>query len=161
MKTLVVFYSLDGNTEFMAGILAKKLQADLVKLQLKKPYAVEGFKKFFLLGMRAVFKSKPKLANETIDISRYDNIVIGTPVWAGSQSTPINSFIKQYKFSDKKVALFVCSGGPDVEKCFAKMKKALGENDFVGEIDFVEPIKNGKDEAASKAEQWAQSLKFS
>ena len=41
MKTLVVFYSLDGNTEFIAGILANKLQADLVKLELEKPYAVE------------------------------------------------------------------------------------------------------------------------
>lgn len=160
MKTLVVFYSLDGNTEFVAGILANKLQADLVKLELEKPYAVEGFKKFFLLGMRAIFNSKPKLANENIDISHYDNIVIGTPVWAGLQSAPINSFIKQYKISGKKVALFVCSGGPDVDKCFAKMKKALSENDFVGEIDFVEPIKNGKDEATLKAEQWAQSLKF-
>lgn len=160
MKTLVVFYSLDGNTEFMAGILANKLQADLVKLELEKPYAVEGFKKYFLLGMRAIFNSKPKLANEAIDISCYDNIVIGTPVWAGSQSAPINSFIKQYKFSGKKVALFVCSGGPDVDKCFTKMKKALGENDFVGEIDFVEPVKNGKEEATSKAERWAQSLKF-
>lgn len=160
MKTLVVFYSLDGNTEFMAGILANKLQADLVKLELEKPYAVEGFKKYFLLGMSSLFNSKPKLANENIDISRYDNIVIGTPVWAGSQSVPINSFIKQYKFSGKKVALFVCSGGPDVDKCFTKMKKALGENDFVGEIDFVEPVKNGKEVATSKAEQWAQSLKF-
>jgi len=160
MKTLVVFYSLDGNTEFIAGILANKLQADLVKLELEKPYAVEGFKKYFLLGMRAVFNSKPKLANENIDISRYDNIVIGTPIWAGSPSAPINSFVKQYEFSNKKVALFVCSGGPGVEKCFAKIKKALGENEFVGEIDFVEPIKNGKDEATTKAEQWVQSLKF-
>ena len=160
MKTLVVFYSLDGNTEFVAGILANKLQADLVKLELEKPYTVKGFKKFLLLGMRAIFNSKPKLANENIDISHYDNFVIGTPVWAGAQSAPLNSFIKLYKISGKKVALFVCSGGPDVDKCFTKMKKALGENDFVGEIDFVEPVKHGKEEATSKAEQWAQSLKF-
>lgn len=160
MKTLVVFYSLEGNSEFIAGAIAKQLQADIVKLETVKPFPKEGFGKFFKGGMSVVFKSKPKLANENIDISGYDNIVIGTPVWAGGFSSPVNTFINNYKFAGKKVALFLTSGGPDVEKCYAKMKKALDGNEFVGEIDFIEPIKTGKDEAAKKAEQWAESLAF-
>lgn len=160
MKTLVVFYSLEGNTEFVAGVLANKLKADLMKLETVKPFPTEAPAKFFKGGMSAVFKAKPKLSNKSIDIKQYDNIVIGSPVWASTHASPINSFIKQYRFTGKKVALFVCSGGPDVEKCFTKLKKALGENSFVGEIDFIEPLKNGKDEAAQKAEQWAQSLLF-
>lgn len=160
MKTLVVFFSLEGNSEFIAGVIAKQLKADIVKLETVKPFAKEGFKKFFNGGMSVVFKLKPKLTNQNIDLSGYDNIVIGTPVWAGGFSSPINTFISNYKFTGKKVALFLTSGGPDVEKCCAKMKKALSGNEVVGEIDFVEPIKNGKDEAAKKAEQWAASLLF-
>ena len=160
MKTLVVFYSLEGNSEFVAGVIAKKLQADIVKLETVKPFQTEGFGKFFKGGMSVVFKSKPKLKNQNVNVSQYDNIIIGTPVWASGYSAPVNSFINQYKFTGKKVALFLTSGGPDVEKCFAKMKKALGENDYVGQIDFIEPLKKGKDEAAKTAEKWAEGLKF-
>lgn len=160
MKTLVVFYSLEGNSEFVAGVIAKKLQADIVKLETVKPFPTEGFGKFFIGGMSVTFKSKPKLANKDIDVSGYDNIVIGAPVWAGSFASPVNTFISKYKFTGKKVGLFLTSGGPEVEKCFVKLKKALGENDFVGEIDFIEPLKKGKDEAAKTAEKWAEGLKF-
>ena len=160
MKTLVVFYSLEGNSEFIAGVIGKKLQADIVKLETAKPFATEGFAKYFKGGMSVVFKLKPKLTNPSIDISQYDKLVIGTPVWAGGFSSPINTFINKYKFKGKKVALFLTSGGPDVEKCFAKLKEALDGNEFAGEIDFIEPLKNDKEEAAKKAEQWAEGLKF-
>ena len=43
------------------------------------------------------------------------------------------------------MALFLTSGGPDVEKCFAKLKEALDGNEFAGEIDFIEPLKNNKE----------------
>jgi len=160
MKTLVVFYSLEGNTEFVAGVIANKLQADLIKLETVKPFPSEAPAKFFKGGMSAVFKLKPKLKNDSINVGQYDNIIIGTPVWASTHASPINTFIKRYGFTGKKVALFVCSGGPDVEKCYAKLKTALGDNNYVGEIDFMEPLKNGKEEAAKTAETWASNLKF-
>ncbi|MBP8640127.1 MAG: flavodoxin [Oscillospiraceae bacterium] len=160
MKTLVVFYSLEGNAEFIADVIGKKLQADIVKLETVKPFPKEGFGKFFKGGMSVVFKSKPKLVNQAIDLSKYDNIIIGTPVWASGFASPINTFINKYKFSGKKLALFLTSGGPDVEKCFEKLKIALKGNEVVGEIDFIEPIKTGKDEATIRAEQWAEGLNF-
>lgn len=160
MKTLVVFYSLDGNTKFIADTLAKHLQADILELKTVKPFPTEGFKKFFKGGGSVVFKQKPKLENKDIDLSLYDNILIGTPIWAGSYASPINSFIEQYKFTDKKVGIFVCSGGGGVEKCYSKMKKALSGNSFIGEIDFVEPLKQGKEEAAKAAIQWSEKLKL-
>lgn len=160
MKTLVVFYSLDGNAEFIAEVIGNKLQADIVKLETVKPFPKEGCGKYFKGGMSVVLKSKPKLANQIIDISAYDNIVIGTPVWASSFASPINTFISKYKISGKKLALFLTSGGPDVEKCFDKLKIALAGNEIVGGIDFIEPIKTGKDEATVKALEWAEGLKF-
>ena len=160
MKTLVVYYSLEGNTDFVAGVIAKKLGADIVKLETVKPFPTEAPAKFFKGGMSAVYKLKPKLKNKTIDVKQYDNIIIGTPVWAGTHASPLNTFIKHFGFAGKKVALFVCSGGADVEKCYIKLKKALGKNSFVGEIDFMEPLKNGKEEAAKTAENWALNLIF-
>ena len=160
MKTLVAFYSLEGYTELVAGIVAAKLGADILKLETEKPFPTKGFAKFFRGGMSAVFKFTPKLKNRNINLSSYDNIVLGTPVWASTYASPMNTLIKNYKFTGKKVALLICSGGSDVEKCLINFRKALVGNEIVGDINFTEPQKQYKDEVAKKANAWAESLKF-
>jgi len=158
MKTLVAFYSLEGNTDFIAHIIAEKLGADLIKLEPVKPYPTKGFKKFFIGGMSAVRKATPKLKTENIDTAAYDNIVLGSPVWAGTFAPPLNTLLKKQGIKGKKLAFFLCSGGGDVAKCLTNLKTALDGNTFVGEIDFMEPLKNGKEEAGHKAAVWAETL---
>lgn len=158
MKTLVVFYSLEGNTKFIAQIVADQLQADILELETKKAYPSEGFKKYFWGGKSVFFKEQPELTNKNIDLSNYDTLVVGTPVWAGSFAPPINTFLNQYKFEHKKVALFACHGGGGAEKCFAKLKEALATNEFIGKIDFLDPLKHNKEEISKEAAQWATKL---
>ena len=160
MKTLVIFYSLEGNTKYISEIIAKELQADLLELKTKKAFPSEGFKKYVFGGKSVVFKEQPELTNPNIDLSSYENIVIGTPIWAGSYAAPFRTFVNQNKFEGKKVALFACDASGAAEKCFTKLKEALPDNDFVGEIDFVNPLKNNKEESSKKAVQWAKSLNF-
>lgn len=61
MKTLIVYYSLEGNTEYAAGRIAAALQADTLRLRPKKAYADKGFAKFFWGGKSAVMAEKPEL----------------------------------------------------------------------------------------------------
>ena len=158
MKTLIVFYSLEGNTELIAQTLAKRLQADVLKLETERPFPTEGFKKFVHGGRSAVFKHRPKLKNKDVDLNQYDLILIGTPIWAGSFSSPIRSFIHKYNMTGKNIALFVCSAGGEVEKCYSRLKKSLQGNRFIGEIDFIDPLKKEKDEVIRIANRWAESL---
>lgn len=158
MKTLVLFYSLEGNTEFIANTVAEKLGADILKLETVKPFPKEGFNKFFKGGMSVVFKSKPKLSNKNIDLSPYDSIIIGTPIWAGSFASPFNTLFKSHPFSGKKVAFFTCSGGGDDEKCLENFKAKLSGNSFVGSIAFKEPLKQDKEEITQNAIKWAEGL---
>lgn len=158
MKTLVAYFSLDGDTQLIAETIADKLKADILNLEPVKPFPSEGFGKFFVGGMSVLFNKKPRLKNEDIDLRQYDNIIIGSPVWAGSYSPPVNTFISKYRFTGKNVALFLCSGGGGVEKCFEKFRKELSGNNFLGEIDFIEPLKTDKTEACKTAVKWAESL---
>lgn len=163
MKTLVAYYSLSGNTKYIAEAIAGQLSADLFEIKPEKELPAEGFKKFFFGGMSAIFGSHPKLKNGSIDLSAYQNILLGTPIWAGTCSAPVNSFIKQNKFSNKKIALFAChaSEEPDsAKKGFEKLKKELAGNQFAGEQDFRSPLTHDKEQNAEKAVQWAAGLKF-
>ena len=157
MSTLVVYFSFDGNTKFIAEKIAETINADIIELKTSKNYPTEGFAKYFWGGKSVIFGEKPKLTNDRIDLNRYDTILIGTPVWAGSYTPPIKSFIKQYKIQGKRIALFASHGGNGAEKCFAKLKEALPGNEFIGETAFVEPKKNPED-SLSIAVRWATEL---
>lgn len=157
MSTLVVYFSFTGSTKFIAEKIAETMNADIAQLKTSKEYPAEGFKKYFFGGKSVIFGEKPDLVNEPIDWNRYDTIIIGTPVWAGSFAPPIKSFISQYKIRGKRIALFASHGGGGAKKCFAKLKKELSGNEFICEIDFVEPKKN-REGNTSKAVKWARSI---
>lgn len=154
MSTLVVYFSFDGNTKFIAEKIAETINADIIELKTGKKYPTEGFWKYFRGGKSVIFGEKPQLTNNSIDLNRYETILIGTPVWAGSYTPPIKSFVRQYKIQGKRIALFASHGGGGAEKCFAKLKEALPGNKFIGEIAFAEPKKNSED-SSNKAIRWA------
>lgn len=160
MKTAVLFYSLEGNTKHISKIIAKELQADLIELKTKKTFPTSGIAKYFWGGKSVVMKEHPELANKPIHLDAYDNIIIGTPIWAGTYAAPFQTFLKQYKFTGKKVAVFACNAGGGGQKCFKMFKEALPDNQFVDEIDFVNPLKAKTKESAKKAMVWAKSLGF-
>lgn len=157
MNTLVVYFSFEGNTKFIAEKIAETISADMIELKTSKKYPEGGVGKYFWGGKSVIFGEKPKLINQPIDLKRYERLIIGTPVWAGSFTPPIKSFISQYKIQGKKVALFACHGGGGAKKCLEKLKKALPGNEFICNIDFVEP-KKSPEENSSKAAKWAGEL---
>ncbi|MSS08080.1 flavodoxin [Clostridium sp. WB02_MRS01] len=157
MSTLVVFFSFTGSTRSIAKKIAETLGADITELKTSKNYPTEGFRKYFWGGKSVIFGEKPELINKHIDLSQYDTIIIGTPVWAGSFTPPIKSFISQYKIQGKRIALFASHAGGGAQKCFTKLKKELSGNEFIGEIDFAEP-KKSLEENLSETVKWAKCL---
>ncbi len=156
MKILVIYFSFEGNTKFIAEQISKSTNADIIELKISKQYPTNGFRKFFWGGKSVIFGERPALINAPIPLEKYETIMIGTPVWAGTFSPPIKSFISQYDIRGKKIALFASHGGGGAKKCFDKLKNALPGNQFIGQIDFVEP--EGKLECADSAVRWATGL---
>jgi flavodoxin len=157
MSALVVYYSLEGNTKFIAKKIAETLKADILMLEPSKKYPTGGFTKYLWGGRSAVMGEEPELINAPADLSKYDTLIIGSPVWAGTFAPPVKTFLSKNKIEGKKIALFVCSGGGGTAKCFTKFKDALKNNTFIGEADFVEPKKK-PEENSKKAQKWAAGL---
>ena len=61
MKTLIVYYSMGGNTEYAAKEIADRLGADLLRIEPVKAYPDKGFKKFFWGGKASVMAEQPAL----------------------------------------------------------------------------------------------------
>jgi flavodoxin len=73
----------------------------------------------------------PEIVTGDIDISKYDVIFVGYPVWWYVAPTVINSFLEAYDFSGKKIVLFATSGGSGLGKSAQKLKDSAPDSEIV------------------------------
>lgn len=141
MKTLIVYYSLEGNTEYAAKRIAKAIGADMLRLVPVKEYSGRGFSKYLWGGKSVIMAEKPKLEKYRVNLRRYDRIVFGFPVWAACFAPPIRTFITQQKraLQGKRIAAFACQGGHGAEKAMRRLKKLLKTDELEAEGIFIEP----------------------
>ena len=139
MKTLIVYYSLEGNTAWAAERIAEITGAELLRLEPVKAYPTAGFRKFFWGGKSAVMAETPKLLPYEFDAGKYDRIVFGFPVWAGNVTPPIRTFVKENDLSGKRISAFACQSGSGAEKAFRKLREALGIAAFEAELVLIDP----------------------
>ena len=139
MKTLIVYYTLEGNTHYAAKKIASLLDADVLRVKPVKTYPRKGFRKFLWGGKSAVMAETPELEPYTFDASAYDRIVFGFPVWAGNVTPPLRTFIKENDLSGKNFAAFACQSGAGAEKAFEKLKTSLGIRELDAELVLIDP----------------------
>lgn len=158
MKALVVYYSYSGNTQIIAQELNKKLKVSIRKITVKNEKQRKYVSKIIIGGFQAISKIKPKLNEEGLDFSDYDIIYIGTPVWGGTITPAIRSFLTKYPESvkDKFVGVFYTDmgGKGKVEEKISPFLKDAKKVSFL-ELQFVD--KNPEDNK-KKACDWAWEL---
>lgn len=157
MSNLVIYYSLEGNTKFIAENIGGKNNADILELKAKKEYPRTGFKKYFWGGKSVVFGEKPELYPYEFKLDAYDNIFIGSPVWAGTFAPPLSTFFADNKIINKNIYLFACHDGGGADKFYKKIKEVIPNNNFVSQIDFIGALKN-KGESISKLNRWLDTI---
>ncbi|MFA6215113.1 MAG: flavodoxin [Patescibacteria group bacterium] len=157
MKAIVIYYSLTGNTKFIAEQIAQKSGAEILALKPEKDFKA-GHNLVTILwgGRQSMTKVKPKLLPLTKNPADYDLIFLGTPVWAFTFAPAVRSFLAENKIKDKKIALFLCHGGTP-GKAAANLEKELAGNEIIGEILFNEPLKT-PEESRRKTGEWLHKI---
>ena len=160
MKTLVVYFSLEGNTEYVANKIQEKTGANLLKLVPKKAYHDKGFAKFFWGGKSAVMAEKPELEPYEVSLSEYERIIFGFPVWASNYTPPIRTFVEDNKsgLNGKKIAAFACQSGAGAEKALAKLAKTLGIDDFEQTAIFIDPREKKSENTEQQIDSFCDAL---
>lgn len=108
-KTLIIYYSLSGHTKDIAAKIQKMTGGDMYEIKtVDKLNTVPWF--YLILRQQLKDKKYPALSGELPDLSRYDTIFVGSPVWWYTVSTPMLSFLQQADFKGKKVVPFSTQG---------------------------------------------------
>ena len=157
MKSIVIYYSFEENTKLIANTVCDTVGADLLRLQLAKELGTKSFIKYLWGGKEVFMNRTPALLPYHFDADVYDLIFIGTPVWAWHFAPALRTFFSENTIKNKKIALFCCHGGGK-GKIFPRLKKALEDNDIVGEIDFRDPLRVKTEVSVKRAVEWAKEM---
>lgn len=159
MKMLVVYYSLTGNTDVVAQALARELGADLRRVEdVHKPSANWWF--MVTAGFAAIRGTETAIKPIDTGLQQYDRVFVGSPVWGGSPSTPINTFIAKADFTGKEVIAFVTMGGNDGSGGLRKMSERIEKKGgkIVGSIA-LSTGKTTSEELTAKTRELAQRFR--
>lgn len=126
-KKLVAYFSASGITESVARNLSQTAGADLYRIQPEVPYTSADLDWMNKKSRSSIEMndpaSRPAIAAEDLDISSYDVVFLGFPVWWYMAPTIINTFLETYDFSGKTVIPFATSGSSGIENCEKKLRQ--------------------------------------
>ena len=130
-KILVAYFSATGTTAGVAEKLANAINADLFEIKPEQPYTSEDLnwqndqsRTSVEMGNR---NSRPQIASKIEDISQYNIVFVGSPIWWGREPSIMDTFIESYDFAGKTVIPFVTSGSSDIGDYGANLQ-ALSPN---------------------------------
>ena len=113
-KILVAYFSASGVTKGVAENMAKAAGADLFEIAPKQPYTDDDLnwmdkQSRSTLEMRDR-NCRPEMAAKP-DVTGYDVILVGFPVWWYREPSIIDTFMESADFTGKTVVPFCTSGG--------------------------------------------------
>lgn len=165
MKSLVIYFSradenyfggtmryIDkGNTEVVAEYIRDILGADIFKVERKTPYAKEYMACIKEAKDEQSRGEKPELKNYLDDISGYDVIFIGGPVYWGTLPQPMFTELERLDFSGKTVMPFTTHEGSGLANVPSDIKKiCVGANIKQGLAIVGSTVRDSK----QKIEKW-------
>ncbi len=126
-KKLVAYFSASGVTKSVARNLSQTAGADLYRIQPEVPYTSADLDWMNKKSRSSIEMndpaSRPAIVAGDLDISSYDVVFLGFPVWWYVAPTIINSFLETYNFSGKTVIPFATSGSSGIENCEKKLQQ--------------------------------------
>ena len=153
-QTLVTYFSAEGTTAKLAARLAEAIGADLFEIKPEKPYTAADIKwtnPLARCNKEKFGKKEVAIASKIEDFDQYEKVFIGFPIWYGGAPNAVSSFVKQYDWTGKKVALFATSGGSAIGKTEEKLAPS-----FKGKGEIVDAKLFSAGASAEELKAWAE-----
>lgn len=100
-----------GTTEYVARLIQEQIGGDLHLIQTQEKYPADFDELRDLNHEEMAEGYLPPLVESGLDVSQYDTVFIGYPVWATDVPQAVLSFLQEYDLSGKTVIPFCTHGG--------------------------------------------------
>lgn len=117
-NTIVVYFSTTGNTQTVADYITEELNADTYQIIAAQEYTSDDLDWTDENSRVNVEHNdpdfRPEMAGELPDLTNYDTIFIGYPIWWGEAPNIVKGFVESVDFSNKTVIPFCTSSSSGI-----------------------------------------------
>ena len=167
-KALVVFFSHAGdnyavgnvevgNTKILADYISELTGADQFEIVTHK-YDGMAYTPLTELAKKEQQNGElPPFEGEPGDLSQYNTVFIGGPVWWGTYPQVMFTFFKKYDLNGKTIIPFTTHEGSGLGSCVKDVKKAYPNATVTGEFSmYGHDVRSGKE----RVEKWLKKIGF-
>ena len=133
-KILVAYFSASGQTKRLAKTLAGVTNGDLYEITPEVPYTSADLNWNDKRSRSSIEmndpSSRPAVTGRVEDMSQYDVVFVGFPIWWYQAPTIVQTFLEQYDFAGKTVITFATSGGSGIGKTDSILRTSAPNADW-------------------------------
>ena len=167
-KTIVIFFSHAGdnyavgnievgNTKIVADYISEIAGADQFEIVTHK-YDGMAYNPLIKLAQEEANNGElPPYEGAAPDLSQYDTVFIGGPVWWGTYPQVMFTLFKDINLDGKTVIPFTTHEGSGLASCVSDVKKAFPKAKVTGEFSiYGHEVRTGR----AKVEKWLKGLGY-
>ena len=134
-STLVVYFSVTGNTKGVAEKIADITGADVYEIKAAEEYTNEDID-YNDEDSRTTHEqndssARPEIGSETISLEGYQTIYIGYPIWWGQEPRIMDTFAESYDFDGITMIPFCTSGSSDIGESGQNLADLAGSGNWL------------------------------
>lgn len=155
-KKLVAYFSASGITKKLAEKIAQVTDADIFEIVPENPYTEADLKwtnPLARCNKEKIGKKDVPVNGRVDNMAEYDTIYLGFPIWYWGAPNVVNTFVKSYDMSGKKIVLFATSGSSDIGKTADKLRPYLSDKAQIVDAKVL----NGE-QSLDQIRKWVESL---
>lgn len=167
-RTLIVYYSYTNNVERIVNELSKQIEADVIEIEPAEKgldYAANGY----AIGSAQIsaIRNNPDDASSypatdpvTVDLSVYDCVIIGAPLWWSNMAAPLQSFLFHHgkEMEGKNIGLIVSSASSGISGVEADAKRLIPGGKFLSQSLWIRSSQTSS--AASLLRNWLTAVNY-
>ncbi|MCR4661589.1 MAG: hypothetical protein K5765_06275 [Clostridia bacterium] len=154
MKFVVVYFSKTGTTKEIALKIAKDLNCEAIEVVADKEYG-SYFSAVLKSGAEFLLNKSISYKNEKPDLSTYDSIIVGFPIWYNKMPKVLESYLSDSNIQGKSLIPFCTSGGSTIKYSVTQLRKKFSNVKVQNEMNYPE-IKD-----AEKYSAWLKRINSS
>ena len=157
-KMLIIYYSLSGRTKAVAERIQAKTGAELYEIRTVKTYP-SSYPGVYEEPKRELEQNDlPDLGSGPPDMSSYDLVLVGAPVWWYTVPTPLMKFLLDADFAGKRVASF-CTYDTTLGQYHPHFVQQARNADVREGISLSYPHRIPENELDERLDNWLQAVR--
>lgn len=156
-KTLIAVYSQTGQSMHIAHILQKKISADIYEIIPDRKYNDDMWKAWDEAQEEIKNNTYPGLTNAIPDLSIYDTIIVGGPVWGMTLANPVVTFMRNVKLEGKIISSFWTFYAHD-KKYNHAMRDMSKEAHYITGLPLSRFVTGNKKKMENVIDEWVQTI---